>query len=127
MKYDEFLAKVQERGDLPGRDESERAVRSALGLLGRRLTGGESDDVASQVPEELMPLLLVSDEPEPIGPEQFLDRLGEDTGADRESARRTAAAVLTTLAEGITEGQLRHILSQLPSGYAEFFGKPEPT
>lgn len=34
-------------------------------------------------------------------------------------------AVLTTLGEAVTGGQLNHVLTQLTPGYAPLFGKPD--
>ena len=59
--------------------------------------------------------------------EQFIDQLAKSLGTSREIARWDASAVLTTVAEAITGGQLNQVLSQLQSGYAELFGKPELT
>ena len=126
MKYRDFLAKVQERGEYAHRSEAERAVESVLQLIGERLPGAECRHLASQLPAELKPLLLRAQVPaQTMGAEQFVDRLSALTGASRESAKWDASAVLTTLAEAITGGQLNQVLSELPSGYAVYFGKPE--
>jgi uncharacterized protein (DUF2267 family) len=120
------VARVEERGEYSGRAEAEEALRNVLEALGRRLTGAESRHVASQLPAELKPFLEQAPAPaEKLGPEQFIDHLSSVTGENRESAKWDASAVLTTLAEAVTGGQLNQILSELPSGFAVYFGKPE--
>ncbi|MCH6471172.1 DUF2267 domain-containing protein [Sinomonas terrae] len=126
MKYHDFLKRVEERGEYTDPADAEKAVRTVLEALGRRLTGAESHHVASQLPAELKWFLEQAPEPaEKLGPEQFIDHLSAGTGESRESAKWDASAVLTTLGEAVTGGQLNQILSELPSGYAVYFGKPE--
>jgi uncharacterized protein (DUF2267 family) len=59
------------------------------------------------------------------GIHESLRRLAGDLNAAEETARWDASAVLTTLAEAITGGQLNQILSQLPAEFAVLFGNPE--
>jgi len=51
--------------------------------------------------------------------------LAVDLSATEETARWDASAVLTTLADAITGGQLNQLLSQLATEFATLFGKPE--
>jgi uncharacterized protein (DUF2267 family) len=57
-----------------------------------------------------------------FGVEEFIRRV---PGASGQTATWDASAVLSTLAETISGGQLNQVLTQLPSGYATLFGKPE--
>lgn len=57
--------------------------------------------------------------------EEFLRRLAAALDGSVESARWDASAVLCTVAEAVTGGQLNQILTQLQPSYAELFGKPE--
>lgn len=126
MTRDEFLAKVRELGQYPDRAETERITGVVLGLLGARLTRGETEDLASQLPEEMKGLVL--EDPQSLGSagvEDFVALAAERLATSKETARSDVSAVLTTLAESIRGGQLNQVLSQLPSGYAELFGKPE--
>jgi uncharacterized protein (DUF2267 family) len=126
MRYDEFLAQVRDRGSYADQAEAERVTRSVLDLLGERLAGGEAKDLASQLPAELQePLLTAADSAEGYGVEEFLRRLAQRLDATEETARWDASAVLTTVADAISGGELNQVLSQLPSTYAELFGKPE--
>lgn len=137
MKTDEFYAKVRERGNYESVAEAERVTNAVLGLLGRRLAGGEAKDLAAQLPPEVQqPLLAVRAEAgessadersagDGFGVEEFLTRAASELDATAETAKWDTSAVLTTVAEAITGGELNQVLTQLQPGYAELFGKPE--
>ena len=125
MRYDEFLAKVRDRGEYADQAEADRTTRVVLGLLGRRLVDGERKDLAAQLPGELQDAVLTADPQEAFGVEEFLRRLAHQLSASDDTARWDASAVLTTLAEAVSGGELNQILTQLPAGYAPLFGKPD--
>jgi uncharacterized protein (DUF2267 family) len=125
MNRDEFLGKVRERGEYADRAETERVTRTVLAALGRRLGGGEANHLAAQLPADLADAVRSDDTAETYGEQEFLRRLSEQLDATEETARWDASAVLSTVAEAVTGGQLNQLLTQLPSGYAELFGKPE--
>ena len=128
MRYDEFLAKVRERGEYTDNDEAARVTETVLALLAERLSGGEPKDLASQLPGELQEVLLRTPaEAESYGVQEFLRRAAERLNATEQTALWDTSAVLSTVAEAISGGELNNVLSQLPSGYAELFGKPELT
>jgi uncharacterized protein (DUF2267 family) len=128
MTHEEFLAMVRERGQYQDLAEAERVSRAVLGLLGARLTAGEVSDLASQLPAQLKDALVQApQQAQAFGVEEFVQRLAQAVGTTPQTARWDASAVLTTLAESISGGQLNQVLSQLQSGYAELFGKPELT
>lgn len=125
MRYDEFLAKVREHGEYADQAEADRTTRIVLGLLGQRLVDGERQDLAAQLPGELQDAVLTAAPQEAFGVEEFLRRLAHQLSATEETARWDASAVLTTLAEAVSGGELNQILTQLPAGYAPLFGKPD--
>jgi uncharacterized protein (DUF2267 family) len=126
MKAREFLAQVRERGSYADQAESEQVTRAVLGILAERLDGGTAKDVAAQLPEGLQDALLSADKPgQSYGVEEFLRHVAAKLNTSTETAKWDASAVLSTLAEAVTGGQLNKILTQLPSGYALLFGKPE--
>lgn len=125
MRYDEFLARVREHGEYADRAEADRTTRAVLGLLGRRLVDGERKDLAAQLPGELQDAVLTAVPQEAFGVEEFLRRLAHELSASEETARWDASAVLTTLAAAVSGGELNHVLTQLPAGYAPLFGKAD--
>ncbi|MGV9567557.1 DUF2267 domain-containing protein [Streptomyces sp. NPDC003480] len=127
MRYDEFLARVRERGEYAGQDEAATITEAVLGVLAQRISPGEVDDLASQLPGPLghMPADAKQQQAERFGIEEFYRRVAERIGARPRTAEWDAGAVLTTVADTVSGGELNQIISQLPSGYAVLFGKPD--
>jgi uncharacterized protein (DUF2267 family) len=55
---------------------------------------------------------------------EFLRRVAAATGAPERAAEWDTSAVPCTLAEAISGGELNHVLTRPPSGFATLFGKP---
>lgn len=125
MRYDEFVTKVLDRGEYADREETERVVLAVLSVLARRLDSGEVKNLASQLPGGAAGALISGQgRVEPFDVREFLGRVAAATGASGQTAEWDASAVLSTVAEAITGGELNNVLTQLPSGYAVLFGKP---
>jgi uncharacterized protein (DUF2267 family) len=127
MRYEEFIAEVRRLGEYDSAQRAEEVVDGVLAVLGARLSGGESRDLASQLPGPLQDSVQAAGEKMPsLSSEDFLGEVGKRLeGASAESARWDASAVLTVVASAIDGGQLNHVISQLPTGYAPLFGHPE--
>jgi uncharacterized protein (DUF2267 family) len=127
MKYGQFIATVRDNGDYSGREEAERVTEAVLSVLRDRLTEEGADHLAAQLPEPLDELMRDRDSAraESYGSAEFCRRVAGMTGATERTAEWDADAVLSTLAGTVSGGELNHLLSQLPSGYAPFFGKNE--
>ncbi|MFY1632041.1 DUF2267 domain-containing protein [Solwaraspora sp. WMMB335] len=124
MRYDQFLAKVRERGEYADRAEAETAAQTVLSVLGQRLDRGEARDLAAQLPQPAAAVLIDQEGPAiPYGVGEFLAQVAAPTGASEQTAYWDAGAVLSTVAEAVSGGELNDILTQLPSGYAELFGR----
>lgn len=125
MRYDEFLARVRERGEYVSQDEAAQITTAVLQVLAQRLTRGEAKDLAARLPAPLSQTVATDgDRPaESFGVEEFCARIAERTGARPRTALWDASAVLTTLADAVSPGELTQIISQLPSVYAMLFGK----
>ncbi|MET9293293.1 DUF2267 domain-containing protein [Streptomyces sp. NPDC003077] len=127
MKYDEFLARVRERGEYADRDEAAGATKAVLEVLAGRMSAKEVGDMAAQLPAPLDEIMTAvsGGGVESYGVEEFCHRVAERTGAHDRTAQWDASAVLTTLADTVSPGELNQIISQLPSGYAVLFGKAD--
>lgn len=125
MKYDEFIAKVRERGEYASRLEAEQITRCVLEVFKTRLPQGTVEHLAAQLPSPLDELLLKRGAvaTETFGIEEFCRRVADLTDAQPRTAVWDASAVLTTLADAVSGGEINKIISQLPSGYAVLFGK----
>jgi uncharacterized protein (DUF2267 family) len=127
MKYDEFLARVRELGEYRDRAETEQVTESVLRVLASRITPGEAKDLAAQLSGPLGEFLAADPDqpPESFGTAEFCRRVAGLVGATPRTAEWDASAVLSTVADAVTGGELNQVLSQLPSSYATLFGKPE--
>ncbi|MGA5796049.1 DUF2267 domain-containing protein [Streptomyces cellulosae] len=127
MKYDEFLARVRERGEYKDNDEAAHVTNAVLEVLAQRISPGEVRDLASQLPGRLGQVLVnaAPQQARSFGIEEFLRRVAERTGARPRTAEWDAGAVLSTLGDAVTGGELNQIISQLPSSYAALFGKAD--
>ncbi|MEU1265284.1 DUF2267 domain-containing protein [Streptomyces cellulosae] len=127
MKYDEFLARVRERGEYKDNDEAAHVTNAVLEVLAQRISTGEVRDLASQLPGPLGQVLVnaAPQQARSFGIEEFLRRVAERTGARPRTAEWDAGAVLSTLGDAVTGGELNQIISQLPSSYAALFGKAD--
>jgi uncharacterized protein (DUF2267 family) len=122
MTYDEFIDAVAEHGDL-SREEAEEVTHATLQTLAERITGGEADDVASQLPKRLQdPLRNTNEQAETFGLEEFKRRVSE-RGAEVDDTADAIRAVMTTLREALTGGEFDDLMDQLPD---EFWGIVEP-
>ncbi|MGV9625426.1 DUF2267 domain-containing protein [Streptomyces sp. NPDC003487] len=127
MQHHEFLARVRELGEYGSQDEAAKATEAVLQVLAQRISPGEVDDLASQMPAPLTDVLRAAkpQQAESFGVEEFCRRVAERIGARPRTAEWDASAVLTALAGAVSGGELNQILSQLPSGYAALFGKAD--
>ena len=96
-------------------------------MLAQRISPGEVEDRAAQLPGPLGQTLADAkpQQAESFGIEEFYRRVAEAVGARTRTAEWDAGAVLSTVADAVSGGELNQIISQLPSGYALLFGKAD--
>jgi uncharacterized protein (DUF2267 family) len=122
MDYETFTRTAAQRAGMP-EGTVERVERATLQTLADRITGGEAQDLASQLPGPLQDSLRPpQDDAEAFGVEEFLRRVAERGEVGRDEARSGAAAVLTTVREAVSAGEFEDVLSQLPQEYRELVG-----
>ncbi|MFE6685863.1 DUF2267 domain-containing protein [Streptomyces sp. NPDC057743] len=128
MQWENFLERVQERGEYDTRHEAERAARVVLALLGAHVVGEERVALAASLPETFA-LILLNPLPaaEPLDPERFVRAAAAwIEGATEATAKWDVGAVLSVVAEAAGEELTRLLLLQLPVGYDLLFGRPQP-
>ncbi|MHA6794906.1 DUF2267 domain-containing protein [Pseudonocardia bannensis] len=120
MKYDVFMQRFAERVGVAA-DKAEVLTRATLQTLAERITGGEAEDLAEQLPPELRePLQRPGNTAaEAFDLDEFVRRVGERAGVDEELARRATRALLLTLRDTLTPQELDDVVSQLPEEYRE--------
>jgi len=127
VQYQEFVYRVKEQIDAtqPATDTqrvAEGAITATLETLGERLTGGEANDLAAQLPRELQePLQRTTEEAEDFSLKEFYERVAEREEVDIQTARQDASAVITVLGLALTPGQLDDVMAQLPEEFNALF------
>jgi uncharacterized protein (DUF2267 family) len=124
VQYDEFMAKVAQGAGI-SREAAEALTAGTLRTLAERISRGEAEDLAAQLPSELQGHLVKPQEPaEPFGLEEFLRRISERTGLDRDEVFAQVGAVFATLREAVTPGELDDVAAQLPQDLRGLIGAP---
>ena len=113
MDYDQFVMAVQRRAGLDA-DGAADAIAATLTTLSERLTETQAQDVAAELPAELKDIIAVSARGLPFDFDDFLSRIADALGEDRNAARRAASAVITTLADAAAPGDVEDVLAELP-------------
>jgi uncharacterized protein (DUF2267 family) len=126
LKYQEFVARVRERGEYDSSAEAQQVISVVVTALAERLQPDEARQLGAQLPAELGDFLSVAAGGGlREGVTEFLRKVSDGTGATERTAEWDASAVLSTIADAVSGGELNDVLTQLPSGYAPLFGRPQ--
>jgi uncharacterized protein (DUF2267 family) len=122
VDYPTFIKAEADRAGLP-QDQAESVAHATLRTLADRITAGEAQDLAAQLPGPLKEDLRKDrEEAEAFDVDEFLRRVGERAHVDESTARTGAAATMVTVREAVTPGEFDDITSQLPQEYRELVG-----
>jgi uncharacterized protein (DUF2267 family) len=122
MDYETFTRTTAERSGLP-EETAERIEHATLQTLADRISGGEAEDLAAQLPGPLKDdLQPAREDAEAFDVDEFVRRVAERGDVGQEEARTGAVAVLITVREAVTPGEFDDVLSQLPQEYRELVG-----
>ena len=121
MNFDEFMGDVQHRGRMATTGEAVRATYATLRTLSERLYGNEAENLAAQLPPEIGIYLLVAGEQETFSLDKFLERAANYEEVDLPESVHHTRAVIATLQEAVTPGEMRNIQAQLPDDYNPLF------
>jgi uncharacterized protein (DUF2267 family) len=101
MSYDNFLARIRDRGGYASLGQAEEVLAAALDVLASRLSPRIAGALAKQLPavvtEALESRSEEEEEAEPFGAEEFCRRIAERTKAGPRTARWDAEAALPPL------------------------------
>jgi uncharacterized protein (DUF2267 family) len=121
MQHDEFIGEVQARARLPSRGDAERATRAVLETLGERLAGGQPENLAAQLPEEIGRHLEGRQGVDKLSLDEFFEKVSERMGADLPDAIHQARAVIAVVGEAVSQGEIDKVRQQLPEEYGPLF------
>jgi uncharacterized protein (DUF2267 family) len=118
-----FVRRVARRAAL-GPFEARRAGEAVLETLAERIAGGEADDLAEQLGEELRPALergkgRSGGKAQRMSLDEFIERMANREEVTHEHAFDHARAVFATLRETLTDKEFSDLLAELPRGYSE--------
>jgi uncharacterized protein (DUF2267 family) len=122
VDYKTFIKTEAQTAGLP-EDKAEEVARATLQTLADRITGGEADDLAAQLPVPLKDALIKQKEDaERFDVDEFIRRVSERAHVDPDTARTGAMATFSTVREAVTPGEFDDITAQLPQEYRELVG-----
>ena len=122
MDYEAFEKAVSGRAGMP-RDRARVLIQAVLQTLAERLTGGEADDLAAQLPKPAKEWLTRGGGPaESFGVDEFIRKVSEHARVRPEEAREATRAVFATLREAVSGGEFKDVMSQLPDEFSELAG-----
>jgi uncharacterized protein (DUF2267 family) len=122
VQYDVFISTVAARAGLP-EATAESATHAVLQVLAERISGGEAEDLAAQLPRQLQPdLVSPREDAEPFDAEEFARRVADRTGLDVVDAGAAMIAVLATVRDAVSPGEYDDVLSQLGREFADMVG-----
>lgn len=124
MEYEEFIATVAHEAEVD-REQAERAARATLDTLGERISSGQAQDLARQLPPELRPLLERTDRAQPFGVDEFLARVAEREGTSPDRARDHARAVFATLGAAVSQKEIEDVAAELPKDFTSLIREAE--
>ena len=121
MDTKELIRAVAERTTL-SREEAADITRAVLeGLVGQ-LSEGEARRLVADLPDKLAEQLQAPRRrrkgAHPADIDDFISQVSERTGLTGEDARAGTGAVLAGLREALSQEEYRHLIGQLPAGYA---------
>lgn len=116
MGAEEFYDTVRREGLAPD-DDAAAATRAVLRTLAQRITSGEAEDLAADLPAEVGDALVGVDPAEAgeFGREEFLDRV--DRRADVDEPLGAARAVAGALDDHASDEEFRNAREQLPGEF----------
>lgn len=115
MDREEFLARVATYAALDDGAQAGQATDTVLGTLGNRITAGQAHDLAAYMPVELgASLTATTNNAGAFDSEEFIARVAEHDGTDRDTADLRVRGVLRTLREAVPENEAADTFAQLP-------------
>ena len=120
MQESDLLQHVQKRAGHDTVDAARETTHAGLRSLGSALPDEEAESLAAQLPEGFADDLTVAEPADDRSAEAFVDRIAGSSGTDV-APEEEAEAVCSSVAAGVTDGEMSDVLDDLPEGYERFF------
>jgi uncharacterized protein (DUF2267 family) len=126
MDAGQFVDLVAQRADITHVRTRARPITDAtFRALTERLSGGEAQAVAAELPDELRGTLQDGpEEPERFDADDFVRRVAERADVDEPTALEGARAVFAVLHEAVPKGTWENLTTQLSNDYPRTFSLP---
>ncbi|MFU8853153.1 DUF2267 domain-containing protein [Micromonospora sp. SL1-18] len=121
MEYQDFVNAVATRAKV-STDQAATLTGATLEILADRITAGQAEDLAYQLPDRLADHLhrpLGRERATSFGLEEFVRRVGDRPNVDRALAGAGVRAVLTTLREAVTRDEFENAMAQLTKEFRQ--------
>lgn len=127
MEYQEFVNRVQQDAELGAPDEAAAAIGAVLGTLGEMLSPTERRHLAAQLHKPMKDYVTQWMErppkekgrPHRFNLDEFYNRVAARSDVGHPTAVKCTQAVMKTLREAVSEGELADIFRELPAEYEE--------
>ncbi|MGI5520217.1 DUF2267 domain-containing protein [Micromonospora sp. CA-259024] len=124
MEYQDFIDAVATRAKVPT-DQAVTLTRATLQTLADRISAGQAENLAYQLPDGLddhlrkPPPHRRQEHAQSFGLEEFVRRVADRPAVDRALAAAGVGAVLTTLREAVSRDQFEDAVAQLPKEFRQ--------
>ncbi|MET8252131.1 DUF2267 domain-containing protein [Micromonospora sp. NPDC005197] len=124
MEYDDFINAVATRLKV-STDQAATLTSATLETLADRISAGQAEDLAYQLPDGLddhlrkPPPLRRQEHAQPFGLDEFVRRVADQPAVDRALAGAGVRAVLTTLREAVSRDEFEDAMAQLPKEFRQ--------
>lgn len=121
MEPSEFYTIVRQQATLESVEEAETVADAVLETFAERLSAGESEEIAGELPDELAGAIGTGDEGEDFGPDEFRTRVERRADVDEDLAVQAIRATVRALEEAAGEA-FTDVREQFPGEYDGLFG-----
>ncbi|MCO1594498.1 DUF2267 domain-containing protein [Micromonospora sp. RHAY321] len=123
MEYQDFINAVATRAKV-STDQAATLTRATLETLADRISAGQAEDLAYQLPEGLddhlrKPPPRRGEHAKSFGLDEFVRRVADRPDVDRALAGAGVRAVLTTLREAVSRDEFADAVAQLPKEFRQ--------
>ncbi|SCF06554.1 Uncharacterized conserved protein, DUF2267 family [Micromonospora coriariae] len=124
MEYEDFINAVATRAKV-STDQAATLTGATLQTLADRISAGQAEDLAYQLPDGLddhlrkPPPHRRQEHAQSFGLDEFVRRVADRPAVDRSLAAAGVGAVLTTLREAVSRDEFEDAMAQLPKEFRQ--------